>query len=180
MEGITPALVSHTAGAPIKGGTGQFVKILGSSQGLQGPGGHFVQPSNPVYPAHQQSAEDMNMDSSMHQSFINLIYPSKSKKLMSSELAASKEGSGPQHPHHQKSKSLYVGSTQHMVQNFVKPVAHQLAPKGASGPTGSVQKIQSSNYKKQSSIFNYSQRFKELLNDTMGEEPMLKHGGGTH
>ena len=27
----------------------------------------------------------MNMDASMHQSFINLIYPSKSKKLMSNE-----------------------------------------------------------------------------------------------
>ena len=33
------------------------------------------------------ATEDMNMDSSMHQSFINLIYPSKSKKLMSNEAA---------------------------------------------------------------------------------------------
>jgi hypothetical protein len=30
-------------------------------------------------------SEDLILDSSMHQSFINLIYPSKSKKLMSSE-----------------------------------------------------------------------------------------------
>jgi hypothetical protein len=37
---------------------------------------------------HQQS-DEITMDSSMHQSFINLIYPSKSKKLMSSELSGS-------------------------------------------------------------------------------------------
>ncbi len=53
-----------------------------------------VLPSNNLLPgAHQPviqgatgSGEDMNMDSSMHQSFINLIYPSKSKKLMSGEV----------------------------------------------------------------------------------------------
>jgi len=76
---------------------------------------------------HQQS-DEITMDSSMHQSFINLIYPSKSKKLMTNELTASvviqsKDGhsnltSIPQQTnssaagstsHHQKSKSLYVG-----------------------------------------------------------------------
>lgn len=99
----------------------------------------------------------------MHQSFINLIYPSKSKKLMSSEST-----------HHQKSKSLYVGpsSQTHIPQpppqqtTIVKPVAQQLAPKGA------IQKVNSSSYKKQSSIFNYSQRFKELLSEE-GYSPHL-------
>jgi len=99
------------------------------------------------------------MDASMHQSFINLIYPSKSKKLMSSES------------HHQKSKSLYVGpsSQTHIAPQqttIVKPVAQQLAPKGA------IQKVNSSSYKKQSSIFNYSQRFKELLSEE-GYSPHL-------
>jgi hypothetical protein len=64
----------------------------------------------------------MNMDSSMHQSFINLIYPSKSKKLMSNEAGGangsqtSKESKSGvivagDTGHHQKSKSLYVGSS---------------------------------------------------------------------
>ena len=78
---------------------------------------------------HQQS-DEITMDSSMHQSFINLIYPSKSKKLMTNELTGSvviqsKDGnihsnltsipqqtnssSGGSTSHHQKSKSLYVG-----------------------------------------------------------------------
>lgn len=51
------------------------------------------------------------MDASMHQSFINLIYPSKSKKLMSTES------------HHQKSKSLYVGGSLVPQSAVVKPVA---------------------------------------------------------
>lgn len=81
---------------------------------------------------HQQS-DEITMDSSMHQSFINLIYPSKSKKLMTNELTGSviiqsKDGtnnlhsnltsipqqtnssSGGSTSHHQKSKSLYVGN----------------------------------------------------------------------
>lgn len=49
-----------------------------------------------VHP-HQQSDDISNMmDSSMHQSFINLIYPSKSKKLMSSELGGSMIAAQPQ------------------------------------------------------------------------------------
>jgi hypothetical protein len=36
-----------------------------------------------------QTSDEITMDSSMHQSFINLIYPSKSKKLMTSELSGS-------------------------------------------------------------------------------------------
>lgn len=41
--------------------------------------------TNNMQMTHHQNSEDLNMDSSMHQSFINLIYPSKSKKLMSNE-----------------------------------------------------------------------------------------------
>jgi hypothetical protein len=36
-----------------------------------------------------QTSDEITMDSSMHQSFINLIYPSKSKKLMTNDLTGS-------------------------------------------------------------------------------------------
>jgi len=136
MEGIAPALVSHTQGSqiPLKGSKVKVSLVGGQS-------GSIV--FNP--PAASIGTEDM--DASMHQSFINLIYPSKSKKLMSTES------------HHQKSKSLYVGGSHVPQSAVVKPVAQQMAPKGA------IQKVNASSYKKQSSIFNYSQRFKELLSE---------------
>ena len=143
MEGIAPALVSHTQGSqiPLKGSKLK-VNLAG------GQSGSIV--FNP--PAASIGTEDM--DASIHQSFINLIYPSKSKKLMSSEST-----------HHQKSKSLYVGVAPPQAA-VVKPVAQQMAPKGA------IQKVNASSYKKQSSIFNYSQRFKELLSEE-GYSPHL-------
>ena len=55
----------------------------------------------------------------------------------------------------------------------VKPVAQQMAPKGA------IQKVNASSYKKQSSIFNYSQRFKELLSEEGCSPNLYQEGPAT-
>ena len=95
MEGISPALVSQTTG--VQKGKKDLMGSRGSMPGVILPANNLLSgvplPSNGgggslgVHP-HQQS-DEITMDSSMHQSFINLIYPSKSKKLMTNELSGS-------------------------------------------------------------------------------------------
>lgn len=80
MDGITPQLVSHTAGSNYNvGGKGSSGSAIQKKEFILIGGGTGPQVSN------HQNSEDLAMDSSMHQSFINLIYPSKTKKIMSNE-----------------------------------------------------------------------------------------------
>jgi hypothetical protein len=89
IEGIPQTLVSQTTGGKQKkdlmGSRGSMPGVVLPNNNLL-PGG--LGNSQPVTNGGTSGAEDMNMDSSMHQSFINLIYPSKSKKLMSGEVVS--------------------------------------------------------------------------------------------
>lgn len=76
-------------------------------------------------------------------SYINLIYPSYSKKLLESDA---------KQKHHHKSKSSFIGNADYIKQQQ----SQKLHQSGSS--------------KKAANVFNYSQRLKHLINEGQNQQ----------